>query len=1232
MLKHLKWLLISLWFIACFLFSFDAFASNILTKWVQQDFVAGEILVKFKKSVINIESKNSLKKINTFATTNGFQVMSKMTQENMLLMKIQGSKNMESKIQELELDPSVEYAEPNYLYYTQSNDPYYSSMWSLPAISWPASVPMINTLKNTNSWVVVAVVDVGVDYLHPDLEPNMRDGTNCVSETGAKLWGCIHGYDFMDNDLDPLPWNSAHGTNVAGILWAVMDNNEWYVGVNPYVKIMALRAWNRTNLPASSIIRAINFATTNGAKVINASFGNAFFSSWTYDAIQAFRDKGWLFVVAAGNRAKNHDTYHYYPCDYDLDNIICVWSIASNDALSSFSDMSSTYIDTVAPWSAIYNSIIDIWPDATSEPFTTTAIGDIPSDWTRSSWYNDRWVMYRSDMWSNVLATNMTAPYADNTTTYVQRWYDLSSADGVELKFDVGCDTEFITDWWADYLTVSVSRDWEHFETLDQIDEGAIDSSKGGSWTAIIKWLIYNITWYYFTSWFTTRFTWTTNGVDNNHDWCFIDNLGVTQYYRWDHDYWWYNGTSQATPHVAWVASLLRDINPNLSYQAVKNIIIYSWEALDSLSGKTVGGNKLSVYNSLLAAYTAPRLSAVHLGAQNKTWSYIKSGDIVFLSFTGNRNLSGVSATINHISATITWSENHRKANVPVNVLSEWPINFELNYFDELWYTGQTQTTTTDTSNLIVDLTNPDIVISTQSYVTTWDTVEISGTAGDANGISEVFINDIIASWTNNWYQHISLIPWINNITVTGVDLAGNSDTKTLEITRIPSTNTVSSSIIDQKTVNISFTSNFAASGFVEYWTGTDRYIANDTNATWHNIFLTNLQPNTQYTYRVYSMYQWIAGQISSDYSFQTPDYFDINSGVSKTVTWSAFLFWSTQTSAVFHTSWLLNIVTQDTNNSIQIGSDWLVISVSSGIWDQKMYGLVQTWFIWIVPNLVNYIHVPSLTFTFNSNVLLWFTGPVGKSFLFPKIFVGTWYADKILKIYTSADNNSYAYSTDCKVDNGWCTFATTWFSSFTVMSPNTIVSIGGGSLGGWVSNDRDKCESKACIITPNTAKDPDFSDEFNKAYQFAVSKWITTKIGIKNADLDMNLTRSQLAKIITNYAINVLWKSPNTSRICTFSDISTQSKEMQTYSFSACQLGLMGQDKTTFDPNWNVTRAQFSTILSRLLYGKKNEWWIPYYAKHLAVLQKSGIIKNVDPNLEELRGYVLVMLMRVQD
>lgn len=76
------------------------------------------------------------------------------------------------------------------------------------------------------------------------------------------------------------------------------------------------------------------------------------------------------------------------------------------------------------------------------------------------------------------------------------------------------------------------------------------------------------------------------------------------------------------------------------------------------------------------------------------------------------------------------------------------------------------------------------------------------------------------------------------------------------------------------------------------------------------------------------------------------------------------------------------------------------------------------------------------------------------------------------------------------------------------------------------------------------------------------------------------------MAKMMVNYAIKELGKYPDTSLACEFDDIADQSSELKNYIKRACQLGLMGQGITSFDPNGEVTRAQFGTVLSRALYG----------------------------------------------
>ena len=156
------------------------------------------------------------------------------------------------------------------------------------------------------------------------------------------------------------------------------------------------------------------------------------------------------------------------------------------------------------------------------------------------------------------------------------------------------------------------------------------------------------------------------------------------------------------------------------------------------------------------------------------------------------------------------------------------------------------------------------------------------------------------------------------------------------------------------------------------------------------------------------------------------------------------------------------------------------------------------------------------------------------------------------------------------------------------------------------------------------------YSTERNNAYLYAYSIGITTMWTIQLANLDGNLIRSHMAKMMVNYAIKVLDRTPDTWALCEFDDIANQSTEMKFYINLACQLGIMGQGITSFDPEGIVTRAQFGTVLSRTLYGTEyNNEWAEYYLNHLQALADHGIITNTDPTLVELRGYVMLMLMR---
>lgn len=157
------------------------------------------------------------------------------------------------------------------------------------------------------------------------------------------------------------------------------------------------------------------------------------------------------------------------------------------------------------------------------------------------------------------------------------------------------------------------------------------------------------------------------------------------------------------------------------------------------------------------------------------------------------------------------------------------------------------------------------------------------------------------------------------------------------------------------------------------------------------------------------------------------------------------------------------------------------------------------------------------------------------------------------------------------------------------------------------------------------------YSDEMNKAYQYAYYYWITTKESIEDADVNWILTRVAMAKMLSQYAINVLWMEPDKTRQNTFVDVPDKlNSDYDDWVTLAYQLWIMwiNMEDNKFRPYDYVTRAEFATALSRLLY------WIEdgkdkYYSTHINLLKNLWIITNTDPKLKELRWYVMLMFIR---
>jgi len=256
--------------------------------------------------------------------------------------------------------PVVEYAEPNYIVYADAtpNDPRFDDLWGLHNTGQTggtsdADIDALEAWKHTvgSEDIVVASIDTGVDYRHEDLKDNMwvnideANGTPGVDDDGNGFIDDIYGYDFRNNDGDPMD-DHGHGTHTSGTIGAVGDNGIGVVGVCWEVKIMALKFLSASGSGTTGdAIECIEYATMMGAHLTNNSWGGGGYSQALYDVIA----EGPLFMAAAGNSGVDTDVIPHYPSSYDLQNIISVAATDHNDGKAGFSNYGLESVDLGAP-------------------------------------------------------------------------------------------------------------------------------------------------------------------------------------------------------------------------------------------------------------------------------------------------------------------------------------------------------------------------------------------------------------------------------------------------------------------------------------------------------------------------------------------------------------------------------------------------------------------------------------------------------------------------------------------------------------------------------------------------------------------------------------------------------------------------------------------------------------------------------------------------------------------
>jgi subtilisin family serine protease len=339
------------------------------------EYVEGDAIVTFKSSVTLTNAQQALAG-HSLAWRRHFAGLSRHRGKETGLVHAQ-NRTTADLIAELSRDPAVETAEPNYLRWvttTPPNDTLFTNLWAMQNtgqsvnglagtagddIHFIAAWALAQPAPPTANRPVVAVIDTGTDYTHPDLAGNMWTNPgeipgNGLDDDGNGFVDDYYGYDFADNLPNPTD-SGFHGTHVAGTIAAVGNNQLGVIGVCYQARIMALRASSDgETLSDSAIIEAIQYATMmkgRGVNVvaINESFGGGGSSSTEIAAMQAAGTAGIIFCVAAGNSTNDNDTTPFYPASYRLSNEMVVAATDQNDALAFFSNYGTNTVDLGAP-------------------------------------------------------------------------------------------------------------------------------------------------------------------------------------------------------------------------------------------------------------------------------------------------------------------------------------------------------------------------------------------------------------------------------------------------------------------------------------------------------------------------------------------------------------------------------------------------------------------------------------------------------------------------------------------------------------------------------------------------------------------------------------------------------------------------------------------------------------------------------------------------------------------
>ena len=367
------------------------------------EFIAGEMIVKFKenldispkiienhieigvKSIDELNKKHHVKSIERIYTWKQSSSIS-----NTYKVTIPEYCNVPLIAKEYSKDHNIIYAEPNYIYHSLviPDDPYFDIQWALNQDNdCDIDAPEAWDIETGDENVVIAILDTGVDWDHPDLADNIwinpgedlngncivdPSDFNNIDDDKNGFIDDIRGYDFVNTtnsvasgedgtipDNNPMDFHG-HGTHCSGIASAVTNNNEGIAGVCWNCSIMPVRVGYKAlsglgTMDLDDCAYGLVYAADNGADVISMSWGGNSESQLEKDAIDYAYNKGVVLVAAAGNNNADLDNYPlpFLPAEYE--NVIAVAATDSTDNRAKFSNY-GFQIDVAAPGVNIYST------------------------------------------------------------------------------------------------------------------------------------------------------------------------------------------------------------------------------------------------------------------------------------------------------------------------------------------------------------------------------------------------------------------------------------------------------------------------------------------------------------------------------------------------------------------------------------------------------------------------------------------------------------------------------------------------------------------------------------------------------------------------------------------------------------------------------------------------------------------------------------------------------------